>query len=54
MGAIEKVFGHIKTNIGYKQVLVRGIEKVGAIWSMLCMAHNLIRMFNLKHHYKTA
>jgi len=35
MGAIEKVFGHIKTNIGYKQVLVRGIEKIGAIWSML-------------------
>ena len=47
MGAIEKVFGHIKANIGAKQMLVRGINKVKTVWSMLCTAYNLYRIFNL-------
>jgi hypothetical protein len=48
MGAIEKAFGHIKENVGYRQVLVRGIDKVKTIWTMLCMTYNMIRMYNLR------
>ncbi len=53
MGAIEKIFGHIKENIGYKRVLVRGIEKVRLVWNMLCITYNLRRMYNLQFHNKT-
>ncbi len=53
MGAIEKIFGHIKKNMGYKQVLVRGIKKVQLVWNMLCMTYNLKRMYNLQFHNKT-
>ncbi len=53
MGAIEKIFGHIKNNIGYKQVLVRGIKKVQLVWNMLCMTYNLQRMYNLQFNNKT-
>ncbi len=49
MGAIEKVFGHIKGNLGYKRVLVRGIKKVKSFWSVICMTYNLVRLYNLKY-----
>ena len=41
----EPVFGQIKQARGFRQFLLRGIEKVSAEWGMACTAHNLLKLF---------
>ena len=38
---IEPVFGQIKQARGFRQFLLRGIDKVKAEWALICTAHNL-------------
>jgi hypothetical protein len=38
---VEPVFGQIKQARGFRQFLLRGVEKVRAEWAMICTAHNL-------------
>jgi hypothetical protein len=35
------VFGQIKQARGFRQFLLRGIDKVRAKWALICTAHNL-------------
>src|SRR3989449_2467849 len=44
---VEPVFGQIKQARGFRQFLLRGIEKVRAEWAMICTAHNLLKLFTL-------
>jgi transposase len=44
----EPVFGIIKSVLGFRQFLLRGIDQVKGEWSLVTMAWNLKRMFNLK------
>lgn len=44
---LEKVFGHIKHNMGLRQFLTRGLEKVRAEFDLACIAHNLKRIWNM-------
>lgn len=41
---VEPVFGHIKFARGFRQFLLRGIEKVSGEWSLLCTAHNVLKL----------
>jgi len=41
---VEPVFGQIKQARGFRQFLLRGIEKVGAEWALICTAHNLTKL----------
>lgn len=41
---VEPVFGHIKQARGFRQFLLRGIEKVSAEWALICTAHNLNKL----------
>jgi transposase len=41
---VEPVFGQIKQPRGFRQFLLRGIEKVKAEWAMICTAHNLTKL----------
>ena len=41
---VEPVFGQIKQARGFRQFLLRGIEKVRAEWALICTAHNLTKM----------
>jgi transposase len=41
---VEPVFGQIKQARGFRQFLLRGIEKVKAEWAMICTAHNLSKL----------
>jgi len=43
----EPVFGIIKSVMGFRQFLLRGIDKVRGEWSLVTMAWNLKRMFVL-------
>lgn len=38
---VEPVFGQIKQARGFRQFLLRGIDKVTAEWAIVCIAHNL-------------
>src|SRR5262245_3219577 len=40
----EPVFGQIKQARGFRQFLMRGIEKVRAEWALVCTAHNLLKL----------
>jgi transposase len=41
---VEPVFGQIKYARGFRQFLLRGEEKVAGEWSLLCTAHNLLKL----------
>jgi transposase len=41
---VEPVFGQIKGARGFRQFLLRGIEKVRHEWALVCTAHNLTKL----------
>jgi transposase len=41
---VEPVFGQIKQARGFRQFLLRGIDKVKAEWALICIAHNLTKL----------
>jgi hypothetical protein len=40
----EPVFGQIKQARGFRQFLLRGLENVQGEWSVVCTAHNLLKL----------
>ena len=42
---VEPVFGQIKEIRGFRQFLLRGLKEVEAEWSLICMTHNLLKLF---------
>ena len=41
----EPVFGQIKQARGFRQFLLRGLEKVKGEWQLICTGHNLLKLF---------
>jgi hypothetical protein len=41
---VEPVFGQVKQARGFRQFLLRGIDKVAAEWALTCIAHNLNKL----------
>jgi hypothetical protein len=46
---VEPVFGQIKHARGFRQFLLRGVEKVRGEWSLLCLTHNILKCYGLIH-----
>ncbi len=44
---IEPIFGHLKYNLGYRNFLLRGREKVNAEFKLMCIGWNLKRMLRM-------
>jgi transposase len=44
---VEPVFGQIKQARGFRQFLLRGIGKVRAEWSLVCLTHNILKLYRL-------
>jgi transposase len=44
---VEPVFGQIKHARGFRQFLLRGIEKVRAEWALVCATHNILKMYRM-------
>jgi transposase len=42
---VEPVFGQIKQARGFRQFLLRGLKKVQGEWALLCMTHNILRVY---------
>ena len=45
---VEPVFGIIKEILGYRQFLLRGMQKVSLEWDLVCTAYNIKRLWALK------
>ncbi|MGH7742448.1 MAG: IS1182 family transposase [Candidatus Eiseniibacteriota bacterium] len=41
---VEPVFGHIKQARGFRQFLLRGLDKVRGEWAMVCTVHNILKL----------
>jgi len=41
----EPVFGQIKHVRGFRQFLLRGVRKVSAEWDLICLGHNMLKLF---------
>ena len=44
---VEPVFGQIKQGRGFRQFLLRGLEKVKAEWALVCLTHNILKMYRI-------
>jgi len=42
---VEPVFGQIKAARGIRKFLLRGLEKVSAEWQLICLTHNLLKIW---------
>jgi transposase len=41
----EPVFGQIKHGLGFRQFLRRGLQRVAQEWSLVCTAHNVLKLY---------
>jgi transposase len=46
---VEPVFGQIKGVRGIRKFLLRGLEKVLAEWNLICLTHNLLKIWRRKN-----
>ncbi|MGA2203307.1 MAG: IS1182 family transposase [Terriglobales bacterium] len=44
---VEPVFGQIKQARGFRQFLLRGVDKVQGEWAMICLTHNILKLHRL-------
>ena len=42
---VEPVFGQSKEGRGFRRFLLRGLEAVQAEWRLICLGHNLLKLF---------
>jgi hypothetical protein len=43
---VEPVFGQIKQAQGFRQFLLRGVEKVRSEWALVCASHNVLKLYS--------
>lgn len=46
---VEPVFGQIKQARGFRQFLLRGLKKIAGEWALVCMTHNILRIYAVLH-----
>ena len=51
---VEPVFGQIKSARGIRKFLLRGLKKVSAEWQLICLTHNLLKIWRRATHAATA
>jgi hypothetical protein len=44
----EPVFGQIKEARGFRRFWLRGVRNVRAEWAMICLTHNLLKLFRAR------
>ena len=42
---VEPVFGQIKEARGFRRFLLRGLEKIRGEWCLVCLTHNLLKLW---------
>ncbi len=51
---VEPIFGIIKSVLGFRQFLLRGKEKVGLEWKLVCLAYNFKRLHRMAQSFPAA
>ena len=51
---VEPVFGQIKSARGIREFLRRGLEQVSAEWQLICLTHNLQKIWHHKNRLAQA
>lgn len=51
---VEPVFGQIKQVLGFRQFMLRGLAQISGEWTLVTMAYNLRRLFQLRRGRKRA
>ena len=49
---VEPSFGNIKQNLGFREFLLRGLEKVKIEMNLISIAHNLGKIYRMKKENK--
>ena len=49
---VEPVFGQIKEWRGFRRFLLRGLQKVRAEWKLICLTHNLLKLFRSRRAWQ--
>ncbi len=47
---VEPVFGQIKAARGIRKFLLRGLKKVSGEWQLICLTHNLLKIWRRATH----
>ena len=50
----EPVFGQIKGARGFRQFLLRGLQKVRGEWRLICLTHNILKLHRSGYAVATA
>ena len=45
---VEPVFGQIKEVRGFRRFLLRGHENVEGEWQLICLTHNILKLYRQK------
>jgi hypothetical protein len=45
---IEPVFGQIKEARGFRRFLLRGLDNLRGEWSLVCLTHNLLKLWRYR------
>jgi transposase len=51
---VEPVFGQVKEVRGFRRFSFRGLQKNQAEWSLICLTHNLLKLFRGKSYLQPA
>ena len=51
---VEPVFGQIKEWRGFRRFSLRGLKKVRAEWKLVCLTHNLLKLFRSGRQFQMA
>jgi hypothetical protein len=41
----EPVFGHLKYNLGYRHLLLRGLKNAQSEFTLMCIGHNIAKIW---------
>src|SRR5229473_354171 len=51
---VEPVFGQIKEVRGFRRFLLRGLEKIRGKWRLVCLTHNLLKLWRYGSAHRAA
>jgi transposase len=51
---VEPVFGQIKEGRGFRRFLLRGLATIRGEWRLVCLTHNLLKIWRYGHRLSTA
>ena len=51
---VEPVFGQSKEARGFRRFLLRGLEKIRGEWRLVCLTHNLLKLWRYGSAYSAA